>query len=257
MTSGTTDWDAATYHRLAAPQEEWAREVLARLPLRGDETVLDAGCGSGRTTVLLLERLPRGRVVAVDGSESMVAAARKTLAPFADRVEVMHADLLDLELAEPVDLVFSNAVFHWIDDHDRLFQRLRATLRPAGALLAQCGGEGNVAEWQRAVGVAMELPEFSAFFEGWRGPWNFAGAEETEARLRSAGFTEVRCWLENRAVEPDDPRQFVTVAGLAAHHERLPEDLREPFTDAVLDHLRGPLVLRYVRLNIEARVPPS
>lgn len=250
---GTTDWDAATYHRLAAPQEAWAREVLERLPLRGEEVVLDAGCGSGRTTALLAERLPQGRVVAVDGSESMVAAARKTLAPFGDRIEIHQSDLLELDLAEPVDLVFSNAVFHWIADHERLFARLRAALRPGGALVAQCGGEGNVEEWQRAVGTAARQPEFAACFEGWSGPWNFAGAEETEARLRAAGFAEVRCWLEERVVEPDDPRQFVAVAGLAAHHERLPDDLREPFTDAVLAHLEGPPVLRYVRLNIEGR----
>ncbi|HEU5142913.1 MAG TPA: methyltransferase domain-containing protein [Solirubrobacterales bacterium] len=253
MSNGTTDWDAATYHRLAAPQEAWAREVLARLPLRGDEVVLDAGCGSGRTTALLLERLPEGRVIALDGSESMVAAARETLAPFGERVEVSQTDLLELDLAESVDLIFSNAVFHWISDHERLFERLRAALRPGGSLFAQCGGEGNVAEWQRAVAAASEHPEFAPHLEGWSGPWNFAGAEETEARLRSAGFADVRCWLEERVVEPEDPRQFVAVAGLAAHHERLPAELREPFTDAVLASLQGPPTLRYVRLNIEGR----
>jgi trans-aconitate 2-methyltransferase len=253
MPDGTTDWDAATYHRLAAPQEAWAREVLERLPLRGDEVVLDAGCGSGRTTALLVERLPEGRVIALDGSESMVVAARETLAPFGDRVEVLHADLLELELAEPVDVVFSNAVFHWIADHERLFAGLRAALRPDGSLVAQCGGEGNVDEWQRAVAAASRRPEFAPHLGGWSGPWNFAGAEQTEARLRAAGFAAARCWLEERVVEPEDPRQFVAVAGLAAHYERLPEELREPFTDAVLEHLEGPPTLRYVRLNIEAR----
>lgn len=256
MPDGTTDWDAATYHRLATPQEAWAREVLARLPLCGDEVVLDAGCGSGRTTALLVERLPDGRVVAVDGSESMISAARETLAPYGERVELVHSDLLELELAEPVDVVFSNAVFHWVADHEHLFERLRAAVRSGGSLVAQCGGEGNVAEWQRAVAAASERPEFAPHLKGWSGPWNFAGAEETEARLRAAGFAEARCWLVERIVEPDDPRQFVAVAGLAAHHERLPEDLREPFTDAVLAQLEGPPVLRYVRLNIEGRAGP-
>jgi trans-aconitate 2-methyltransferase len=249
----TTDWDAERYHRLAAPQEEWAREVLARLELRGDEAVLDAGCGSGRTTALLLERLPRGRVIAVDGSKSMVAAARETLSRFGERVEVVRSDLLEVEVPEPVDLVFSNAVFHWIADHERLFGRLHDALKPGGALVAQCGGEGNVEEWQRAVAAASRLPQFAPAFAGWRGPWNFAGAEETEARLRAAGFADVRCWLEGKTVQPGDPRQFVAVVGLAAHHERLPPELREPFTDAVIAQLEGPLVLRYVRLNIEAR----
>ena len=140
------EWDAATYDRVSEPQLQWGREVLDRLPLRGDERVLDAGCGSGRVTAELQSRLPRGRVVAVDGSAAMVARAREALGPGA---EVIESDLLDLELEEPVDAVFSTATFHWILDHDRLFNRLHAAVRPGGAMEAQCGGEGNVAEWQR------------------------------------------------------------------------------------------------------------
>ncbi|HYP55046.1 MAG TPA: methyltransferase domain-containing protein [Solirubrobacterales bacterium] len=253
MPGGTADWDAKAYDRLAAPQEEWSREVLARLPLRGDETVLDAGCGSGRVTKLLAERLPRGRVIAVDGSESMVATARDALAPFGERVEVLHSDLLDLELETEVDAVFSNAVFHWIFDHEELFRRLRAVLRPGGVLAAQCGGEGNVANWVAAVKRAAEREPFAEHLADRAEPWHYATAEETEARLERAGFADVRCWLEERVVEPEDPRHYVAVVGLAAHHEMLPTELREPFTDAVDAELPRPLVLRYVRLNIEAR----
>jgi trans-aconitate 2-methyltransferase len=250
---GTTDWDARRYDRLAAPQEAWAREVLARLTLWGEETVLDAGCGSGRVTKLLLERLPRGRVIAVDGSASMVAEARRALAEHAERVTVVHSDLLQLELEEPVDAVFSNATFHWISDHDALFARLRAALKSGAPLVAQCGGRGNVAEWVAAIDRAVRRPEFAASFEGWPVPWNFAGPEETRSRLEGAGFTDVSCWLEEKQVEPEDPRDFVAVVGLAAHHERLPSGQREHFTDAVLEELPEPLVLRYVRLNIDAR----
>lgn len=252
MPGGTTDWDARTYDRLAAPQEEWAREVLARLPLRGDETVLDAGCGSGRATRLLLERLPRGRVIGVDGSQSMVGEARRALAAYGDRATVIQSDLLELELEETVDAAFSNATFHWIADHDRLFSRLRTAMKPRAPLVAQCGGEGNVAEWEWAVEQAAALPEFSAAFAGWNGPWNFAAPIETEERLRAAGFDDVRCWLEEKLVEPDDPRDFLATVGLAAHHERLPADRRDAFTHAVLVRMKQPLILRYVRLNIEA-----
>jgi trans-aconitate 2-methyltransferase len=257
MPPGTADWDAKAYDRLAAPQEEWSRDVLARLPLRGDETVLDAGCGSGRVTKLLLERLPRGRVIGVDGSESMVEEARRSLADHGERVELIHSDLLELELDEPVDAVFSNAVFHWIFDHDALFGRLRAALKPGGMLAAQCGGEGNVANWVAAVKRAAEREPFARYLAERAEPWHYASAAETEARLARAGFADARCWLEERIVEPEDPRHYVAVVGLAAHHEMLPPELREPFTAAVDAELPRPLVLRYVRLNIEARVPPS
>jgi trans-aconitate 2-methyltransferase len=249
----TTDWDAKTYDRLAAPQEEWSRDVLARLPLNGDETVLDAGCGSGRVTKLLLERLPRGRVIGVDGSESMIAQARRSLANFGDRIALIHSDLLGLELEEPVDAVFSNAVFHWIFDHDALFARLRGALRPGGHLAAQCGGEGNVANWVAAVNRACAKEPFAEYLNDGKEPWHYATVAETEESLAQVGFEDVRCWLEERVVEPEDPREYVAVVGLAAHHDRLPADLREPFTDAVDAELPRPFVLHYVRLNIEAR----
>lgn len=252
MAGGTADWDARAYDRLAAPQEAWAREVLARLPLQGDETVLDAGCGSGRVTRLLLERLPRGQVIGVDGSESMVTEARKGLAEFGERLTLLHSDLLALELDEPVDAAFSNAVFHWIFDHDALFRRLHATLKPGGRLAAQCGGEGNVANWVAAVNRACAREPFAEYLDDGREPWHYASVEETERLLAGAGFENVRCWLEERVVEPEDPRHYVATVGLAAHHDRLPEELREPFTDAVDEELPRPLVLRYVRLNIEA-----
>jgi trans-aconitate 2-methyltransferase len=253
MAGGAAEWDAKAYHRLAKPQEEWARQVLERLPLGGAEAVLDAGCGSGGVTRLLLEKLPDGRVVGVDGSEAMIEAARENLEPYAGRVDLRVADLLELQLEEPVDAVFSNATFHWVPDHDLLFERLRSAMKEGAPLVAQCGGEGNVAEFAAAIEAAPQLPEFAPVFEGWPTPYNFAGPEETEARLAAAGFAEVRCWLEERPVQPEEPRAFGAAAGLAPHLERLPDDKREAFVDAVMDRLEQPITYRYVRLNIEAR----
>ena len=258
----TTDWDAKRYDKLAAPQERWARGVLERLPLDGNETVLDAGCGSGRVTKLLLEKLPRGRVIGIDGSPSMIELAEETFADD-DRVSLVTSDLLELEPAllrdeagvDQVDAVFSNATFHWIDDHERLFGRLHQVLRPGGSLVTQCGGRGNVAAWIDAIRRTSAERPFAEYVEGVE-PWNFNGDAETAERLQRVGFVDVRCWLEEvDAVRPDDPRDFVAVVGLAALHERLPEELREPFTDEVIEALPEPLELRYIRLNADARRP--
>jgi trans-aconitate 2-methyltransferase len=255
MERRTTDWDAAGYDRLAAPQEQWGREVLERLPLVGDETVVDAGCGSGRVTRLLLDRLPRGKVIGVDGSPSMIEEARAALAGYGGRVDLVLSDLTEFVVAEPVDAVFSNATFHWIHDHDALFGRLPEVLRPGGRMVAQCGGAGNVAELEQAILAVAEMPEFASTFAGWKTPWHFAEPEETENRLRAAGFECVRPWLEERLVTPDDPRAYIESSALAAHFERLDPELRKPFTDAVMAELPNPLILRYLRLNIDARRP--
>src|SRR3954466_5199550 len=130
MTGSPVEWDAEAYHRLAKPQEEWARQALERLSLQGDEVVLDAGCGSGGVTRMLLERLPQGRVIGVDGSRAMIEEARSQLEQWGGRVELRGGALLGVQLAEPVDVVFSNATFHWIPDHEMLFQRLRSAMKP-------------------------------------------------------------------------------------------------------------------------------
>jgi trans-aconitate 2-methyltransferase len=247
----TRNWDADAYHRVSAPQLEWAGRVLERLPLRGDETVLDAGCGSGRVTQVLLDRLPRGRVVAVDSSESMVEHARGALDP--ERTTVLQADLAQLELDEPVDAVFSNAVFHWIPDHDALFGRLHAALRAGGPMVAQCGGKGNVERLHAAARAVGAQEPYAEHLAGWQGPWNFAGAEQTAERLERAGFTEIDTWLEPCPVTPPDPEAFLRTVCLGPHLERLPEELRSPYVGAVGERC-GP-ELDYVRLNIDAKKP--
>ncbi|MBV9798969.1 MAG: methyltransferase domain-containing protein [Solirubrobacterales bacterium] len=244
------DWDAASYDRVSDPQLAWALEQLERLELRGDEVVLDAGCGSGRVTALLAERVPRGRVYAVDAAPSMVEHTRTALG---DRATVLCQDLIDLELPEPVDAAFSNATFHWIPDHERLFSRLYGAIGPGGRLVAQCGGQGNIDTFRRlAEDIAGEQP-FAPYFRGWRKPWNYADARETKERLERAGFVEVRCWLEPKPVTLDQPRPFVETVCLVRHLDPLPADLRELFLDRVLVRAGHPLVLEYVRLNMTAR----
>jgi trans-aconitate 2-methyltransferase len=245
-------WDAETYDRVSGVQVEWARGVLARLTLRGDETVLDAGCGSGRVTALLAERLPEGHVIGVDASEAMAGHARAALG---DRATIIVADLTEIELDAPVSAVFSNAVFHWVPDHDRLFERLFGALVPGGPMVAQCGGEGNIESFLALVDEVSAADPFAAHLGGFKRTWWFPGPEETTERLRRAGFERVSAWLEPSRVTPDDPAGFLRTVVLGVHLEQLPSELREPFVSRVLAGAGQPLGLDYVRLNIDARRP--
>ena len=242
----TRDWNAESYQRVSAPMEAMGREVLDRLELRGDERVLDAGCGTGRVTAALVERVPRGEVVAVDGSPAMVAEAQERLGP---GVEVFVADLLELELDAPVDAILSTATLHWIPDHDRLFERLFAALNPGGRIVAQCGGAGNIASVRAAVDAVAE-PALA----GYPGPWHFASPQETAERLERLGFTDVRAWPQDVRVEPEDPREYLATVVLGSHLERVPAERRDGFVEAVLDRLPEPAI-DYVRLNLRARRP--
>jgi trans-aconitate 2-methyltransferase len=244
------DWNASSYDAISTPQQTWGAAVLARLELGGHERVLDAGCGTGRVTEMLLERLPDGHVVAVDGSPAMVAAARGRLDPA--RVEVICADLLELDVAVPLDAAISTATFHWISDHDTLFRRIRAALRPGAAFVAQCGGEGNIDRVRLLAASITREPAYAPHFAGWPGPWHYASVAAARGRLERAGFVVSRCWLEPAPVTPPRPREFLETVICAPYLERMPASLRDDFLDRMLAGLGSPPVLDYVRLNWDA-----
>ena len=260
MAAHTADWDGATYHRVSEPQFAWGRRVLARLELAGDETVIDAGCGSGRLTAELLERLPRGRVIAVDRSASMLAVAEAELRPrFGDRVSLLQADLLDLDLDGVADVVFSTATFHWVLDHPRLFTVLHRALRPGGRLHAQCGGGPNLARIHARAERLIAEPEFAAHFASWTDPWEFASAETTCERLQRAGFVDVNTSVEPAPTVLDDAaayRAFLRTVIMLPFLARLPDPaqqehmLDEMCTQA--EHDDPPFSLDYWRLNLSA-----
>ena len=251
------EWDAATYHRVSEPHVAWGDKVLARLELRGDETVVDAGCGTGRVTVSLAERVPQGRVIGVDRSVAMATAAAATLS---GRATVVVADLLTLPLAAgSVDAVFSTATFHWIADHAALFAELARVLRVGGRLEAQCGGGANLA---RARAIAAEVaasPRFVARFEGWEDTRRYAWPEETAARLRDAGFESPRVWLESARTSFDSAEACAEFMGACIlrpwFHRLAGEEERREFAAAVVDGVGTAdprWTLDYWRLNIEA-----
>ncbi|HZV75976.1 MAG TPA: class I SAM-dependent methyltransferase [Conexibacter sp.] len=244
-TQDRREWDAPAYDTLNAPMTERGNDAVARLALRGDETVLDAGCGTGQVTATLLERLPHGRVIALDGSHQMLDSARARFAGDA-RVAFVHADLEQaLPLEGPVDAIVSTSTFHWIRDHGPLFRHLAAVLRPGGQLVVECGGAGNIAA---VLGILAELGHADH-------PWTYAGVEETQARLRAAGFEELDVRLVPRVsrFEPDELERFLTTVALRTYATDLgpeagPALIRE-VTARMPNH-----ELHWVRLEIVARL---
>ncbi len=183
-------------------------------------------------------------------SESMVAAARERLGPDAD---IRCADLLELELDEPVDAILSTATFHWIADHDLLFRRLHAALRPGGRLVAQCGGEGNITQLRGRAGVVLAREPYATHFQ------RLAGAVELREHRRDArrgcerpGSHPPSAGSRPRRPSPSTRASSSPRSSSVRIVQHLPEDLREPFMDDVMAELGEPVVVDYVRLNIDA-----
>jgi trans-aconitate methyltransferase len=244
------EWNAQAYHRLDRPQQAWARSVLDTIALRGDETVLDAGCGTAKLAAVIARRVPRGRVLAVDRSANMLRVAHRALAaPEAPRVTLIRASLEALPFAGSVDVVISTAAFHWVLEHDRLFRELYVALRPGGRLVAQCGGGPNLARVLARAERVLAGDPYRPHFEGWSGPWMFADAGSTAARLRRAGFVEVHTSLAEAPTVLADREEYVAFLEsvvLRAHCDRLADA-------AAADD--PPFSLDYWRLNMRAQRP--
>lgn len=253
------EWDSESYHRIAEPQFAWGIKLIESLELRGDETLLDAGCGSGKLTAELLKQLPRGRVIAVDLSENMVGAAREFLKPqFRDRVVCMQSDLCELMLEKTADGVFSAATFHWVSDRERMFARLYAALKPGGWLVAQAGGGKTLERFWRVADAVLAREPFAGYLRGFKRQQDYLDPEITREQMQAAGFWDVEVKLQDAPVTFPDAAafcEFIKTVNLKNHIEKLPTELRERLLDEVAEESMGserPLTLDYQRINLRA-----
>ena len=265
MTSSTNtrEWNAAEYHRLSAPQFQWGQRVLKELQLRGNERVMDAGCGTGKLTRLLLENLPKGSAVALDVSRNMVLHAQENLRPdFDGRALFVVADLVNIPFHESFDGIFSTASFHWVLNHELLFRNLHEALRPGGWLHAQCGGGPNLKRLRERVRELSRDPQFSKWLGSFPEPWFFSDAQMAAKNLRAAGFEDVHTDLENApfvAANSDAFEEYLRTFVLHRHLELLPnEELGRNFTKALAEASakdEPSWTLDYWRLNLRAKRP--
>ena len=259
--SASREWNSSAYHRLSEPQVSWGKKVLARLRLRGDETVLDAGCGTGRLTAELLEAPPRGRVVGADLSQNMLRQAREHLKKdFGQNLGFVACDLLHLPFKRAFDGIVSTAAFHWILDHDQLFGNLRQALVPGGWLEAQCGGGPNLERLRKRADALASTETYARFFAGFHEPWLFQDAQSAACTLRRAGFVDVETFVEPAMTVLESEQryaEFVRNIIFREHLRRLPNDeLRGSFVINLAKQAGAddpPFSLDYWRLNLSGR----
>ncbi len=247
------EWEAGTYDRISAPHRRWGDDVLSRLEILPSMRVMDAGCGTGRITEALIERLgdvgPRGsQVTAIDGSAAMVGEFTSRIGDLPG-VRVLRADLtepLEPVVAGPLDAVVSTATFHWIADHPALYANLATVTRPGSQLVAQFGGVGNCARFREAfTRVCPDAVE----------PWCFPDVAATEAALWGAGFEPGAVWLEDDPVDFPDPGLLADYIGtimIGWYLDGVPVDERAGVVAGIMAAMDEP-VIDYVRINVVAR----
>lgn len=256
-------WNAAAYAANSVVQQSWARELIAKLKLHGNEHVLDVGCGDGKVTAEIARALPRGSVVGTDASAEMIAFAKETFPPKKNSNLEFHVmDARELKFAHQFDLVFSNAALHWVDDHEAILRGAAAGLKSGGRLVISCGGKGNAHDVFLALRPEMRLKRWCEFFRKMPMPYFFYAPGDYEKWLPKFGFKINALKLAPKDALYPGPDGFATWLRTTwlPFVQRVPETLREEFIAAVTQRYlakhtsdaEGNVHVRMVRLEIEA-----
>ena len=257
-------WNAADYAANSVVQQTWARELIAGLKLRGDEHILDVGCGDGKITNEIARAVPRGSATGVDASPQMINFAQKAFpAKKSPNLEFQIMDARRIQFDRQFDLIFSNAALHWMDDHQAILRGMAAVLKPGGRLIVSCGGKGNAQDVFVALRPELRLKRWRKFFRGMPKPYFFYSPAEYEKWLPKFGFK-----IQKLKLAPKDAT-YTGRNGFTAwlrttwlpYTQRVPEPLREEFIAAVTGRYAakrppdadGNVHVRMVRLEIDAQ----
>jgi trans-aconitate methyltransferase len=256
-------WDAETYDKVSDTHEQGARKIIFSRKWTKKEIVMDAGCGSGRITKILSEIVPFGKVYGIDSDENMIKKAKDNLKDFKN-VKIIKSNLLDINfdiIQSKVNVIFSNAVLHWILDHYKVFNNFYHLLFEEGQILIQCGGYGNLQNSTSIFDAVKDSSEFKQYFPNWKNQWNFAKPLDTEKILKDIGYTDIHVYLEDYPVTFKDQNSYsvyLKTVVLGPYLKYLhSEKLQNSFLQRIIqlkenENEEQMLTLDYKRLNIFA-----
>lgn len=234
-----TVWDGAAYDALPLPHEQWGIRTIAALNLQPNETLLDAGCGTGRDAQLALEQLTHGALICVDQSSTMLDQCRSRFGQDA-RVRILDGDLdkaLPVE-ATSVDAIMSVAALHWLADHNNVWRHFYTALKPGGRLATDCGGFGNL---EKTLALVPQIDPDIKFPD-----WYYANVGSTEALLKEAGFVDIQVSLRPHPTPLPDKETLATYLRTLVFREWNANQIAK-ISDLLTDN-----TLDYVRLEVRA-----
>lgn len=256
-------WDAKDYHKSSAEQQKWARELISKFALKGNERVLDIGCGDGKVTAEIAKQLPNGSVLGIDNSEEMIKFARKNfpLKRFSNLVFEVR-DAKNLSFNGEFDVVFSNATLHWVIDHLSVLEGIKKSLKPSGKVLLQMGGRGNAAKILEVLETILKSEKWSGYFTDFSFPYGFYEPKEYKSWLEHIGLKVKRVELIPKDMVhkgKDGLSAWIRTTWLP-YTQRVPEGLCDEFIYEIVDKYienhplddEGFVHVQMMRLEVEA-----
>ena len=256
-------WDATDYQKNSEVQLTWGKELIAKLDLHGNEHILDIGCGDGKVTAEIAAHVPGGKVVGIDSSSDMTDLACTTF-PVTDfpNLRFLQMDARELTFSNEFDIIFSNAVLHWVDDHRKVLSGIYKGLKTPGKILLQMGGRGNVAAMMAVMRSITDKAQWKEYFEEFMSPFYFCSVAEYSDWLKETGFEPVRLELIPRDMTHRGREGFLGWIRTIWHPfiHRVPESKHQEFIRQAADlyltnhpmDMEGLVHIDVVRLEVEA-----
>lgn len=260
-------WDAEDYHRSSSQQKKWALELLVKLKLKGNERVLDVGCGDGKITAVISQHVSHGSVLGMDNSESMIAFAQKNFPQSTfPNLSFQVCDAEKLFFNNEFDVIVSFSALHWMHNHKAVLRGMHASLKSHGIILLSFGGKGNVEGVEEAAKKIISQQSWRDYFKKFNFPWKFYSVEDYRKFLRDAGFNEKHLVLVPKDMTHTGKEGFkswLRTTHSLPYAEKLPQNLHENFIEDVAsayvqlfpEDKDGFVHIKMVRLEVEAEKP--
>jgi len=256
-------WDAREYEKHSQGQQKWARELIEKISLKGTENVLDIGCGDGKVTAEISKLVSKGSIIGIDNSATMIklASDRHSVAMYPN-LSFQEMDAGNLHFNDRFDLIFSNAVLHWVKDQKPVLKGMFKSLKQGGMVLLQMGGKGNAAEIVNVLSELQIEKKWHSYFNEFNFPFYFPGTNEYKKLLLDYGFTLNRIELIPKKMEHagiEALKGWIRTTWLP-YTERVPKEERERFIDIVSKKYverysassKGIINIQMIRLEVEA-----
>jgi trans-aconitate 2-methyltransferase len=235
-----TEWNASEYNQLSALQDAMAAEVLSLLQLKSNERILDIGCGNGKTTTGIAERVPQGSVLGVDASADMIAFAKEHWTADHPNLQFAVADARHLPFKREFDLVVSFNALHWVSDQALPLQGIHQALKSEGKAQLRLVAKGERTCIEDVIDDIRKSPRWAGYFNGFRDPFLHLTPEQYVALAEQQGFRILSIHTSDKAWDFGSRDAFlarmkVTMIEWTQH---LPESDHAAFITDALDRYR-------------------
>lgn len=257
---GNYEFDGEKYKLASKHQKEWGSSLISSLDIRGNESILDLGCGDGLLTEQLSKLVPQGNVLGIDASKNMIQSATELKNI---NLSFVCLDINQIDFDEQFDVIFSNAALHWVKNHEMLLRNCIKALKPSGYIAWNFAGHGTCTNFNPTVKDVTAIPKYKKYFINFEWPWYMPKLEDYINLISKSGFRKYEVREENKDrffKNSDELIRWTDQPSLVPFICRIPDEEKERFRNIVVERMLNKTLLSdgrcfetFSRINIIAQ----